>query len=294
MRILVTGASGKLGSYVLAELNRGQHDAVGWSGRHAGTSRSGPSQRVDLGDPAAVIAALRHADPDVIIHLAAISSAEEVLRDPVSAWTINVQGTKLVCDWAAANSRRLVFASTDLVFDGRRSMYREDDPPNPILEYGRTKQAAEGLVASGSRNLTVRISLLYGPAPPGKESFYDRAIASLRSGVPTEFFADEHRTPLHYSSAALALVKLAEADIAGVIHLGGPDRLSRFDLMRRAAACLGISSELVKANRLAQASSAEPRPADVSLDTIRLRSEFRDLTIPAIEIALGCGHDATS
>lgn len=286
MRILVTGASGRLGSYLLAQMALGAHDVIGSGRRQPPTWTSGQFQPVDLADPAGALRALSRIDPDVVIHLTAISSAEEVRRDPAGAWKINVEGTRLLSDWAAKNTRRLVFASTDLVFDGTRSWYREDDPPNAILEYGRTKRAAEIEVGASRLNLTVRIGLLYGKAPAGKEGFFDRAVSSLRAGVPAEFFADEYRTPLDYATAATALGKLADSTVSGVIHLAGPERLSRFELMSRAAAALGIDTDLVRPTSLSRAPLAEPRPADVSLDTTRLRKELPDLKIPAVETAL--------
>jgi dTDP-4-dehydrorhamnose reductase len=287
MRILVTGASGRLGSYVMAQLALGNHDVIGWGRRHPGRAVSGRFQSVDLAESARFAEAIRLVDPEVVIHLAAMSSAESVRREPQAAWEINAEATRRLADWLIDNDRRLLFASTDLVFDGTRSFYREDDSPNPILEYGRTKRAAELIVASSSRNLTVRISLLYGKAPPGQDGFFDRSIASLRAGVPTHFFADEYRTPLDYATAALALVELAESNVSGLIHLGGPERLSRFELMRRAATVLGINPSLVVKTGLQQQSPAELRPADVSLDTSRLRTVIPGLNMPPIETALG-------
>ncbi len=286
MRILVTGATGRLGSYVMRRLAVVPHDAVGWARTGRTTAVPNRFQTVDLTDAAGFARAIRAVDPEVVIHLAAISSADEVRREPRTAWEINVEATGRLVEWAIGNDRRLVFTSTDLVFDGTRSWYREDDPPRPILEYGRMKRAAELAVAESSLTLTVRVSLLYGHAPSGREGFFDRAVSSMCAGTPLEFFDDEYRTPLDYATAAGVLVKLAESKVSGLIHLGGPERLSRFELMRRAAAALGIDPDRARSTSLIQQLTAEPRPADVSLDTTRLRDQFPDLTIPPVERAL--------
>jgi dTDP-4-dehydrorhamnose reductase len=287
MRILVTGATGRLGNYLMARLALGAHDVVGWGRGGPRLAVSGQLQTVDLTDAVGVARAIQAADPEVVIHLAAISSADEVRRAPRTAWEINVEATRRLVKWAIDNDRRLVFTSTDLVFDGTRSWYREGDPPRPILEYGRMKRTAELAVGESSLNLTVRVSLLYGNAPWGRESFFDRAVSSMLAGVPSAFFDDEYRTPLDYATAAGVLVKLAESKASGLIHLGGPERLSRFQLMRRAAVALGIDPDRVLPTSLLRQPMAEPRPADVSLDTTRLRNQFPDLTIPPIETALG-------
>lgn len=81
-------------------------------------------------------------------------------------------------------------------------------------------------------------------------------------------------------------MKLAESPISGVLHLGGPERLSRFELMRHAAAAIEIDQDLVRPTSLSRASLTEPRPADVSLDSTRLRTELPDLKIPLVETVM--------
>src|SRR5262249_60444859 len=162
---------------------------------------------------------------------------------------VNVGGTLRLAHWAARYDRRLVYTSTDLVFDGAKAWNREEGPARPILEYGRTKRDAEPTVLATARGLVVRLSLLYGPSRSGRAGYFDRMIAALRASTPQPFFADEFRPPLDLNSAAAILVRLAESEITGLIHLGGPERLSRFDLMRRAAAALGLEPELVRPNR---------------------------------------------
>jgi dTDP-4-dehydrorhamnose reductase len=275
-----------LGSHLLQELARSSHQVTAWT-RTDHRFRDGvrPKQ-VDLADQLGARAALEEADPDVIIHAAAISSAAAVLGRLDHARNVNIRGTELLCAWACKYGRRIVFTSTDLVFDGARSWYREEDVTAPLLEYGRTKVAAEGHVLAGQSGLVVRLSLLYGSTLTPQLAYFDQAIADLRAGKPRSFFEDEYRTPLDYVTAASILIRLADSNATGIVHAGGRERLSRFELMQRAAAALGLRASLVQANRRVDAPSLEPRPADVSLDTSRLRALHPDLTIPTIEDAL--------
>jgi dTDP-4-dehydrorhamnose reductase len=298
MRIVLTGASGRLGAYLLDQLVAGPHDVLAWSGSSSG-SRAGLRFRpVDLGDERAVAAALVESSPDLVIHAAAVSSVDAVRRDRGRARAINVAGTQLLAEWAARHDRRIVFTSTDLVFDGSKSWNREDDPAAPILEYGRTKRAAEPFVLAVPRGLVARISLLYGPTRSSLEGFFDLAVAGLRQGQPRAFFTDEWRTPLDYFSAARILIELALSELTGIIHLGGPERLSRFELMRRAAIALGIEPSLIRPTERDQVPSAEPRPADTSLDSSRLNKLCPGLERPAVEAALallpGQDHHSSS
>jgi dTDP-4-dehydrorhamnose reductase len=284
MRILVTGASGRLGSALIARLAReGRHEVTAWSGTTSGARGLVLLRAVDLTDAASVGEALRQSDPDAVIHAGAISSADAVNRDPARAQAVNVDATRRLAEWTDRRRRRLVYTSTDMVFDGSRPWWREDDHARPLLGYGRTKLDAEAPVLATTGGLVARISLLYGPNPSGRPGFYDAAIDALRRGEARSFFEDEFRTPLDYGSAALILVRLVESDAAGVVHVGGCERVSRLELMRRAAAASGIDLELVRPNRQAEARLPEPRPADVSLDTSRLAGLLPDLERPIIE-----------
>jgi dTDP-4-dehydrorhamnose reductase len=286
MRVVLTGASGQLGAYLIDRLLARGHDVAAWSGRTGGRRRGLELVPVDLTDAVATERVLSAADPEVILHAAALSRAEEVRRDPALGRAVNVEATKRLADWCGARGRRLVYTSTDLVFDGSRSWNREDDPAAPILEYGRNKRAAEPAVLAIPRGLVARVSLLYGPSRSGREVYYDRAVNALRRGEPQTFFEDEFRTPLDLATAAEALARLAASDARGLVHVAGRERVSRFTLMRRVAGALGLDPALVRANRLADAPAAEPRPADASLDTERLSALLPGLERPTIEEAV--------
>jgi dTDP-4-dehydrorhamnose reductase len=286
MRIVVTGASGQLGSYVIDRLKGGSHEIDAWSGGTTEARRGIELRPVELTDRVAVLRALADADPDAVIHAAAISSTLAAHRDPARSEAVNVDTTQLLASWATEHDRRLVYTSTDLVFDGQKSWYKEDDPAHPLLVYGQTKYAAERFVVAAPRGLVARLSLLYGPSRSRRQGFFDHALASLRAGIPQAFFTDEYRTPVDYSTAANLLIRLTESETTGTIHLGGPERLSRFELMSRAATALDIDPVLVLPNRRADVASPEPRPADVSLDSSRLHRDFNDLACSRVENAL--------
>jgi dTDP-4-dehydrorhamnose reductase len=277
MRIVVTGASGQLGAYLLRDPGLADHHKLSpWMGRRA----------VDLIDADAVCRALTADNPDLVIHAAAIASALQVRKAPERGRAVNVEATRVLAAWCTEHGRRLVFTSTDMVFDGARGWYREDDVPHPILEYGRTKAAAEKAVLEVPDGLVARISLLYGLSRAEYPSFFDSTIERLEAGQPQAFFADEFRTPLHYATAANALVLLAQSDARGIVHVAGPERVSRHELMLRAAGALGLDARLIRANLRADVPNLEARPADLSLDTSRLVELLPDLERPSIETAL--------
>lgn len=287
MRTLVTGASGVLGGYVLRELGSRRWPVAAWTGRRAWDVGEVRARPVDLRDRDAVVCAFAEARPDAVLHLAARSSVADCHRDPAAARAVNAAGTALLADLAERTRARLVHVSTDLVFDGEEAPYAESATPAPLSVYGRTKREGELALAGRPRQLTVRVSLLYGPSLGGSRgSFFDTQCQALRRGGPLPLFVDEWRTPLDLPTAAQALVALAASDVEGVLHLGGPERLSRWEMGRRLAAVLDLDSSSLVAAPRAAVPAAEPRPRDVSLDSSRCRGLFPQLPWPGFEEAV--------
>jgi dTDP-4-dehydrorhamnose reductase len=284
MTLLVTGASGLLGAYLLREARSGGEAVVAWSGSRAGEREGVALRPLDLADPGALASAFREARPDVIVHAAAISSAEACRRDPETARLVNTDATARLAALAAEAKVRLVFVSTDLVFDGEHAPYDEGAQPAPLSVYGQTKADAERAVLDAGGTVA-RVSLLFGPSRAGRPGFFDQQLASLADGEPLTLFADEWRTPLAFHTAARGLIALARSAHTGVFHLGGPERMSRLEMGRRLAAFLRYDQpKIIPASR--REAPGEQRPRDVSLKSSRWRSLFPDAAPPVFEEAL--------
>jgi dTDP-4-dehydrorhamnose reductase len=281
MRVLVTGASGQLGGYLLRRLQGSDLTVIAWSGSRRGELFGSLLHPVDLEDADAVRAAFHHARPDIILHAAALARIADCHRNPDRARRINTDCSALLAELAAAAKTRLLLVSTDLVFDGERGGYREADAPSPLSIYGRSKADAEAAVLAVPRSVVLRVSLLYGPSVVGRPSFFDEQVAALRAGRSVTLFADEWRTPLALSTAAEALVALARSDFTGLLHIGGPERLSRLEMGQRLADFLNVPSSTVVAMDRADIPAPEPRPRDTSLDSSRWRALFPELPWPA-------------
>lgn len=250
LRILVTGATGFLGAHVGHAVRAAGH-------RLLSTGRRGGDVAVDLLAPGMVAAVVQAAAPDVVIHLAAMSRLADCERQPDLAMRMNAWLPEQLAERFGA---RLVHVSTDLVFDGRRAPYAATDGVEPLSAYGISKAHGEERVrAHGGR--VVRLPLLFGPDEHARG-----ATASLRVGLrqclPVTLFTNEYRTPLHAADAAAALVALV-VDPAGpaLLHLAGPERVSRWELGRRFVAAHGLDAALLQ-----PIECQDPqRPRDVAL-----------------------------
>jgi dTDP-4-dehydrorhamnose reductase len=199
---------------------------------------------------------------------------------------VNEGATRQLAELSHAHGARLVYASTDMVFSGDEGNYRETDAAQPLSHYGRTKLRGEEGVLDYPRNAVARLSLLFGPSLNGRASFFDLQLAAIREHRDVSLFVDEWRTPLDLLTASRALIDLAERAYVGRIHIGGPERMSRWEMGVSLAEYLrGDSSVIHQANR-ADAGLSEPRPRDLSLDCACWRAVFPHSPQPAWEEAL--------
>jgi dTDP-4-dehydrorhamnose reductase len=240
-RLLVTGGYGYLGR----ELVR-LAAATGWEVRATWLRRQphdlpGEWFRADVRDADLMRRAVEGCD--AVIHTAYVQGLDE--RE------VNVAGSATVAE--AAQGIRLVHLSSDVVFDGTRGRYREEDATAPVNSYGRSKAEAERRVAEAHVDATiVRTSLIYGGQTPGPQ---ERLARENR-----RFFVDEIRCPVQVGDLAAALLELLERPVPGPLHLAGADAVSRFDF----AVLLGADPNLLEAGH-----TTADRAPDVSLDSSR-------------------------
>src|SRR5690242_13314419 len=239
MRIFVTGLGGSLGR-AIADLSPG---VAGISGR----------AEADVRDADAVAAALDAAGADAVIHTAYVQDGPE-------ARPTNVDGSLVVAQAAAERGLRLVHLSTDLVFSGKLERpLREDDPVDPITEYGRTKADAEAAVmAAHPGAVLVRTSLIYGGATPSRQE-------QLALDTALTFYDDELRCPIAAPDLAAAVLELAERpEISGPLHVAGRDPVSRLEFAQLVAAANGRDPDAIRS-----AHRPPGRPGDLRLDCSR-------------------------
>lgn len=272
---VVTGAGGALGSVLMRELAQRSRSCEGVVSPHGPLPFSGPTWSADLLDSRTYRERILALAPKVIVHLGAVAMPSEAYADAERARKVNVESTAILIAIAEKCGARFLYASTDLVFDGESAPYTEDDAPDPATIYGRTKLEAEAHVFTYRRALAIRFPLMYGfPAAVRKPTFFETLIQNLRAQKPVTLFVDEFRTPLWLDDAARACIALADTDLRGVVHVGGPERLSRYEMGERIAAVLGTPHDLLQGCRRDAFASPEPRVRDVSLTSQRYADQF--------------------
>jgi dTDP-4-dehydrorhamnose reductase len=252
-RAIVTGAAGLIGQYLVKTAPRW---APGWE--VTGLSRSD----LELTETLNVEARIHALKPDLLIHCAALSRTKACEQDPEQARRINVEATAHLAQ--LSHDIPFIFLSSGEVFDGKTGWYVETDGPNPINVYGQTKLEAEQAVLQNPDHTIVRIVLTAGTSETGDRSFVEDICRTVRAGKNVTLYADEFRCPLPACVIARVIWELVDRKQPGLYHLGGSERLSRWEIGETLLPWFPeLKGRLMKGS--AQNHAGSLRPADLSL-----------------------------
>ena len=216
-------------------------------------------------------------NPDAVIHTAALANVDYCQNNRREAEKINVEVTCKLADLCHKNNARLIFCSTDTVFNGKKGFYSEEDEPVAVNFYAETKIRAEKLIQELDCNAVItRLSLVMGlPVLGSGNSFLAKTIQKLKAGEQVPFPENEIRTPLDVVTLGAALIELTENDFRGILHLAGNDRINRYEMARRIAAYLGYSPDLIIATNSNALPGRAPRPNDASLNNSKAKKTLK-------------------
>ena len=238
-------------------------------------------------------------DPDVVIHCSAAGDVDFAERSPEESALINVLGTSNIVEACRKHNSKLVYLSTNAVFDGEGSPYSETDERNPVNEYGRIKVRAENEVVELPDWLIVRPILLYGwPYRNSRSNFVTRVIDKLQKNEEVLASSDTFTQPTYVKDCATAIWKMlglrgqrtgllyekaAEFNVMftstspisisnQIIHVAPEEKCSLFDLAFRTAATFELFTSRVKAVPSSHFETLAPRPRDTTYDLTKLKS----------------------
>ena len=233
---LVIGGSGQLGKALLERLNAESIRAFStFRNRPQGTALP-----LDITDAAAVAQAFDRVRPDTVYLTAAWTHVDGCEDKPEESLRQNVLGPRIVAEACARRQARLVFFSSDYVFDGAAGPYVEGDRAHPINIYGKCKLQAEQIVAAAAPgSIILRTSGLYSYDPDSANSVM-QVWKNLRAGTPMKLPRDQYLTPTYAPDLAAAAFTLVDKEKSGLFHAAGPDFVSRSEFGARIAAALGL------------------------------------------------------
>jgi dTDP-4-dehydrorhamnose reductase len=268
-KVLVIGGTGLVGNALVRAWTARDVDVVAATYHcHASTS----FLQLDMQDEARVRELLAKHRPAVVAVPAANPFVDYCEQHPAETRKVNVDGTLNVARACRDLGARMIFYSSDYVYDGAKGVYTEEDATCPINEYGRQKAEAErGVLAADSRNIVIRTSGAYGWQWEPK-NFVLQIRAKLSAGQEMKVADDVRYNPTYVENVAEITAELVETGASGIFHVVGADEIVRYEFAARVAKAFDLDASLLKPAPMSKLASTTPRPKESSLRTDKVRA----------------------
>ncbi len=213
--------------------------------------------------------------PDHIINASAYTNVDKSETERELAWKINVKGIEYIAEAARVLDARIIHISTDYIFDGKEGPYAENEKPNPLGYYARTKLASENaLKMSGVLYTILRTNVLYGADSNGKTGFVRWLVNALKDGKDVRIVTDQINNPTFVDDLVQAISKVIEYNKTGIYNIGGKEFLSRFEFSEIIADYFGLDKSLIKPITTDELKQPARRPLKSGLITLKAETEF--------------------
>ena len=268
-RILITGASGLLGLNTALEAAK-EHQVFGQVNSQRLNTTAFSVIQADLLVPGAIQRLLEHTQPDWVIHCAALANVDLCETDPQQAQQLNSEVPGELAEYVARGGARLIHVSTDAVFDGQVGDYREQDAPNPLGVYARSKLAGEQAVAAANPQAIIARVNLFGWSLFGKRSLAEFFYNNLEAKKPCMGFTDVFFCPMLANDLGMVFLKMLEAGLSGLYHTAGSQCLSKYEFGIQLARRFGFDEKLVIPTSVEDSGLTAARSPNLTLRTDKL------------------------
>ncbi|MCH2023516.1 MAG: SDR family oxidoreductase [Saprospiraceae bacterium] len=274
LKVLITGSSGFLG-WNFCKKFQNVYNLVGTYFRHQPKDLNIDLVHINLIETPLISDLILQSKPDVVIHLAAIANSAYCEDHPALSHHVNVYATLALAKATALQKIPMIFASTDLVFNGNAAPYKEDDFCFPLSQYGIQKQMAEeSLLTDFEHVIIARFPLMFGFTPIYTHNFFSSSLQKLQEADSINAFTDEFRSMISSEVAGQWIQRLIEyslstkpGDRERIFHVGGVDYLSRYDFAMKMAEVFKLDTNLIIPTLQKDLNLIPQRPEDVCLNS---------------------------
>jgi len=271
-RLLITGASGFLG-WNVCQLLKNEWQITGTAYTHPLSINGVDITVIDLTNTSEIKQLFDSCRPDAVIHCAAAANPAFCQLHSDIAAAININASISIAELCEKMKTPLIFTSTDLVFDGNKGSYKEDDLPLPISIYGQQKFETEKRIQEIYKDITIcRMPLMFGQSSPTSTSFLQPMLEKLKRKESLTLFTNEKRSVLSAVRAARGLNLILRKKLSGIFHLGGDDHLSRYNFGILLCKLLNINTDQIEGCLQSDIKMAAPRPANVTLNNDKVKA----------------------
>ena len=287
MKVLITGANGLLGQHLVKLLIESTNYTITATGKGLSRLPFNATNRfnyvsLDITNGVEVAAFIAVDRPDIIIHTAAITQADECEQNPIHCWNTNVTATRFLLGAAEITGAAFIYISTDFIFDGIAGPYLESDLPGPVNYYGSSKLGAEKSVMEAKLPwCIIRTVLVYGNILVGNRSNMVSWVQNnLSQGKPIQVVSDQWRTPTYVEDLAKGILLAIENKAKGIYHISGEELLTPYDMAMATAAYLALDKKLIEKVTASIFVQAAKRPAKTGFIIEKAKNDlgFRPLS----------------
>jgi len=270
-KLLVLGGSGLVGSNFI-NTSKNDYDIIFSYNTNKIKISNTQSFQIDLLNDNEIEKIIKNYNPDIVIHTIAHSSVDLCETDHSVADILHIDMTKKIANACASINSKLIFLSTDAVFEGQlNKQYCENDIPNPVNYYGKTKLEAEKIVLNASiNNVVLRTSVIYGWHE--KSRFTNWILDYLKDGKSVDPFSDQFNTPTLIDDLVEVILKIIDKDISGLYHATGKTCLNRYQFAILLAKKFSYDTTLIHSVTKLEKKQNAPRPISTCLDSTKLEN----------------------
>jgi dTDP-4-dehydrorhamnose reductase len=214
--------------------------------------------------------AFAETNPKIVVYAAGLTNVDLCESHEQLANALHADAPATLAKWMTSRGARFVYISTDHLWNGTRSMTVEDEPPQPINAYARSKARGERLIRAVDASALILRTNFFGVGRPWRLSFSDWLLERLKTGQTIHAFSDSYFTPIALSLLYGIIVDAIDARLSGVYNACGSERLSKYEFAVRLAQWRGLAPDQIRRGLIAEAGLRAPRPADMSLSTLKL------------------------
>lgn len=229
---------------------------------------------LDISNMSLIEKKIEEIKPDYIINCAALTNLDEIESNPSNAYAVNSHGAKNLAIASFKKKIKLIHVSTDSVFDGKKGLYKEEDLPNPINEYARSKKMGEDLIRENSDKHVIVRTNFYGNNSDGKFLF-NWVLKNLQQKISITGFHDVIFNPLEIENLSEMIIELCHGDFVGTIHLSSDKPMSKYEFATTIARKLNYDISLVRNGSIKEVNFIAQRPLNTSLSNLLAKKTLK-------------------
>ena len=284
-KVVITGANGMLGSSIIKEF-KDKYEFYSLDKEPLEPILPNPVQ-IDLTDKEKTEEVIKKIKPDLVIHCAAITNVDFCEDNEELCYKVNVEATKHLAETCKKLGIVMVYISTDFIFDGEKGNYTEEDKPNPLGVYAKSKLLGEkAVLKSGIKKYIIPRTSIYGWNIQNKEGLVEWIINANKTKKELNIITDQYFTPILTNNFAQAIFELYENKIFGLFNVVGPERISKYDFAIKTAEVFDLDKSLINKTTLDKIPFKSKRPRDVSLNIEKIKKVLKKTKLLNVEESL--------